>query len=136
LAKQCFEITTSVHHVKNENVAPLDPMNYDIGPDRQTSEAGTQVVITAASKLRRFGKQQEVVGDGIDQALGNIGTATFRGDVEPNLIKLHLPRQQLGSPSVTRRSLCFKASEPASFHVVRKRLDIQLGFDYASLTAR
>jgi hypothetical protein len=72
--------------MKNENVASLDPMNYDIGPDRQTSETGTQVVITAASKLRMFGKQQEVVGDGIDQALSNINAATSRGNVEPNLI--------------------------------------------------
>ena len=77
-----------MEEVKNDHVATLDSVNDDIRSYCQASQTWTQVVIATATDVRMFGQDEKMVGDRIDQSLGNIGIAALCRHIPPNFVKL------------------------------------------------
>ena len=62
MVEKRFQVTATVKHVKNDHVALLNAVNDDITCDRQTSQAGAQIVIAAAAQIRMSGEHKTAVG--------------------------------------------------------------------------
>ncbi len=99
VTKQRFKIPAASHNVKNQNVLTPDPVDDDIFADRKASQAGAQILISAASHVRVAAKNEKTLSNGIDQAVCNLDAATFLSDVNTKyrLARLRLPVQD-GAP--------------------------------------
>jgi len=74
--------------MKNQYVVTFDSIDDDILARKKTSQAGTQILIAAASDVGITGEQKEPLGDGINHAVGNLEVAALRGQLVPDAIKL------------------------------------------------
>jgi hypothetical protein len=76
-----------VRHAKDSHVPAIKVVENHIIADRKAARAGKQVV-AGGSDPWMAGQKTEPAGNGIDQALGDVGAAGFPGDVVRDVIKV------------------------------------------------
>lgn len=79
-----------MHYGKNEDVVALHGINDHIFAHGKTSGAESKLVVARAAKVGMPGKEEKLVGDGIDQAVGDIQAATFIRHVKPNVVEIRI----------------------------------------------
>jgi len=72
MSKQPLNVTASAYDVEDQHILSFNPVDDDVFANRKTAQAGAQVFIAAASDVGISGEKKELVGDGIDHAVGNL----------------------------------------------------------------
>src|SRR5437879_13483703 len=88
MVEQCFNISATVRHAKNQHVLVVDGVNHDVFANGEAPRASTEVVTAGSAQMGVTGKKEEPVRNRVDQAVGNFKTAAFLGDVIPDIIEV------------------------------------------------
>jgi hypothetical protein len=67
--------------VKNHHIIVFDAIDDDVLADGKASEAGAQILVTAATHERVANEKIEALRDGVNEPVGNIHAAAFLCDV-------------------------------------------------------
>ena len=59
MPEQCFDVTAPAYHMKNQHVLIFNAIDDDIFARGETSQAGTQILITTSSDVRVMGKKEK-----------------------------------------------------------------------------
>jgi hypothetical protein len=71
--------------VENQSVLPFQAVDDDVLAHGKAPQACPQILVAAASDVRKTGQKVEARGNGIDEPVGNLDAATFFGNVIPIL---------------------------------------------------
>ncbi len=80
--------------MKYQNVFIFHAVDDDVLARRKTPQPRTQILIAATADVRVTGKKEKPLGEGINNAVGNLDAATFLGYVMPNSVKLSFGPQR------------------------------------------
>jgi hypothetical protein len=90
MAEQGLKVAAAMRNTKDKHVAVFDAVHDNVFSDCHAAAAGAEVFIARASDVREAGQHKKAVGDGVDQAIGNLDAAAFLGDVIPDIVKVTL----------------------------------------------
>ena len=74
--------------MQNEYVSIIDPVENHIFADRKTSQSWTQIRISPAADIGVRCYEVKPICQRVYEAIGNVNTATFTGDVVPDIVQL------------------------------------------------
>lgn len=83
MLEQRFDVPAGAYHMKYQNVFIFHAVDDDVLARRKTPQPRTQILIAASSDVGVTGKKEKPLGEGIDNAVGNLRAATFLGYLIP-----------------------------------------------------
>ncbi len=86
MTKERLKIPAASRNVKNHHIHVRDAVNDHILANGKAAQAGAQIVIAAAAHVGMAGQKKEALGNGVNQAVGNLDAAAFLGNVIPYVV--------------------------------------------------
>ncbi|HWZ43476.1 MAG TPA: hypothetical protein VNW97_08355 [Candidatus Saccharimonadales bacterium] len=88
MAEHRFNITATMCHAKDQHIAILNTIDYDVLANWETPRTNAKILATRTSQIWVPGKKKKPICDRINQAVGNFEAATLFGDVVPNIVQI------------------------------------------------
>jgi hypothetical protein len=86
--EELFKIPFAMNHSEDKYVFAFDAIDNDIFADGKAARSGTEILVTGAACVRKFGQKTESISDGVHQVCGDIHAAAFSGDIEPDVVQI------------------------------------------------
>lgn len=83
--EQSFSIT-SHGRTKDENVLSVDAVHDDIVANSNAPRAGAEILVAGAPEVRKVGKKEKAIRDGVNHPVGDFDTAALLCDVIPDIV--------------------------------------------------
>jgi len=83
-----FKIASAVDYSEDEYILVFDAIDNHIFAHGKAARSRAEIPITGASCMRKVGQKTKSIGDGVNQSSGDVHTATFPCDIEPDVIKV------------------------------------------------
>ena len=90
MAEKSLYIASAMCHPKNENVIGIDAVHDYVFTHGEAAAPEPEIFIAGAPHIGKAGKQNETIGNRVDQAGRNLDAAAFLRDVKPNIVKIKL----------------------------------------------
>src|SRR5207302_10838273 len=87
-AQQCLNVPGAAHDVYDRHVLGFDTIDDEVLAYCEASQAGTQILIAAASDVLVAGKKKKTRSDQINQPVCYLNAPTLLCDVVPDVVKI------------------------------------------------